>query len=73
MSNAELIARARKEILPWPQELCVDMCRALEELEAENEGNAADSMRYAGLSVDLYDALHSVAPLAARAILAAHS
>ncbi len=30
MSNAELIARARKEILPWPQELCVDMCRALE-------------------------------------------
>lgn len=45
------------------------MADALEELEAENEENAADSIRYSDLSETLYNALHAVAPNAAKLIL----
>lgn len=80
MSNAKLIAEARtfaasyqREGMPLVADMITRVTDALEELEVENEGNASDSIHYSRLSEKLYNALHSVAPHAAKAILAEHA
>lgn len=81
MSNAELIAEARSvvswhmadEITGPNDDLLTRLADALEKLEAENEENASDCIHYSQLSEKLYNALHSVAPHAAKAILAEHA